>query len=115
MLPPTAALLRGEGETMWSKLCNKSSGALRSIHSHSRRPAMLLAVAAAAAIPATAFAQFAKPITMGGWNVQDLYGITTQPGATFVPFDDDNGYTWYAAGSPNRQGLPTGNNRGFTR
>src|SRR3954471_3613639 len=103
---------------MWSKMCNERAGGLLSIsHSRTRRRAMLLAVAmaaAAAAVPAAVFAQSAKPISLSGWNVQDLYGTTTQPGATFVPFDDNNGYTWYAAGAPNPQGLPTANNRTFT-
>ena len=31
-----------------------------------------------------------------------------------MPFDDDFGYTWYPAGAPNPQGLPTANNRTFT-
>src|SRR5947209_5168650 len=79
--------------------------------------AALLALAAAAAIPAlasSASAQVAKPIGMNGWNVEDLYNVTPAAGASFVPFDDDFGYTWYAAGAPNPQGLPTANNRTFT-
>jgi autotransporter-associated beta strand protein len=77
-----------------------------------------LAIAAATAsvaglVSSRADAQTASPIGMTGWNVMDLYGVTPAAGATFVPFDDDFGYTWYPAGSPNPQGLPTSNNRTF--
>src|SRR3954469_6133518 len=82
------------------------------------RRGALLAIAAAAAIPvlaaSSASAQVAVPISMTGWNAMDLYGVPPAAGATFVPFDDDFGYTWYPAGAPNPQGLPTANNRTFT-
>src|SRR5881227_3668700 len=86
-------------------------------NSHQRRRGVLLVASIAAAISAMAQragAQTAVPIGMTGWNVMDLYGVTPVAGASFVPFDDDFGYTWYPAGAPNPQGLPTANNRTFT-
>jgi hypothetical protein len=68
--------------------------------------------AATASLGASAFGQFATPVTVNGWLYNDIYPKTS--GLTFAPSDANNNYTWYAAGSFAAGGLPTASSRTFT-